>query len=210
MWQPLTGFTDYNETVFSLGNYCVFSYKSSLYNHTRVKLIFLSLGGHLCLIFENGCCCWYTLIKRHLDHKFMNCALQHTNNAAIIKNNILHTFYMEELKMTELKAVLFIQVWVCGKMKREIMGQIITKSHTQESGRRFDWRKGRTTNSQCKFWANARLWKQVLNGRTQQRILGNTRVKGQLIMQNTSEVIGLCPQWHRADNDPFLCTFNLI
>ena len=35
--------------------YWVFSYKYSLYHHTRVKLIFWSLGCHLCLMFENEC-----------------------------------------------------------------------------------------------------------------------------------------------------------
>ena len=54
MWLPLTEFTDHSETVFSIDNHWVFSYKSSWYHHRRVKLIFLlSLGGHLCLIFEN-------------------------------------------------------------------------------------------------------------------------------------------------------------
>ena len=35
MWLPLTEFTNYSETVFSIDNHLVFSYKSSLYHYTK-------------------------------------------------------------------------------------------------------------------------------------------------------------------------------
>ena len=48
MWLPFTEFTDHSEKVFSIDNRWVFSYKSSLYHHTRVKF-----WRPLSRIFEN-------------------------------------------------------------------------------------------------------------------------------------------------------------
>ena len=52
MWLPRTEFTDYSETVFSIDNHLLFSYKPSLHITLSYKSnVFLSLGGHLCFIF---------------------------------------------------------------------------------------------------------------------------------------------------------------
>ena len=51
MLLPLTGFTDYSEAVFSIDSHWVFYYKSSLYYHTRVELIFFF---SISIIFSTG------------------------------------------------------------------------------------------------------------------------------------------------------------
>ena len=43
MWLPLTKFTHYSQKAFTIDHQWVLSYKSTLYYHVRVKLIFMKI-----------------------------------------------------------------------------------------------------------------------------------------------------------------------